>query len=259
VSRILEEKENGSQNERILKFICPICKAEAHLAISESVISQAKQLTTISIQKGEICEHHFQAFVDKNFKVRGYQKVDYEIASKKKFPDGNFIMKVIILGDPQVGKTSITRRFIEDKFDEGYLPTLQLKISRRAVNFGKTNVTFMLWDVGGQSTHMSPYRTKFYGGAQSAIIVVDRTRRKTLLGAETWYRDSVKTLESEIPYLLVGNKSDLENDLVVNEEDLISLAERLDLNYTTASAKTGENVNELFTNLTQLFFESRKF
>jgi len=259
VSRFLEEKESSSQDERILKFVCPICKAEEHLAISESVISQAKQLTTISIQKGEICEHHFQAFVDKNFKVRGYQKVDYEIARKKRFPEGAYIMKVIILGDPQVGKTSITRRFTEDKFEEGYLPTLQLKISKRAVTFGKTNVTFMLWDVGGQSAHMSPYRTKFYGGAQSAIIVVDRTRRKTLLGAETWYRDSSKSLDSKIPYLLVGNKSDLEDDIVVNEEDLIALAERLDLNYITASAKTGENVSELFTNLTQLFFETRNY
>ena len=63
-------------SEKLVKFVCPVCKSEKELKISTSIISDAKQLTTISIQKNEICEHHFQAFIDKNFKVRGYQKVD---------------------------------------------------------------------------------------------------------------------------------------------------------------------------------------
>jgi len=61
-----------------IAFVCPICKATKTLEFPNSVINEAKQLTTISIPKGLMCEHHFQAFVDKNFKVRGYQKVDYE-------------------------------------------------------------------------------------------------------------------------------------------------------------------------------------
>jgi hypothetical protein len=59
---------------------CPVCKTEKTLKFPKTVINQAKQLTTISLPKGLVCAHHFQAFVDKNFTVRGYQKVDFEFA-----------------------------------------------------------------------------------------------------------------------------------------------------------------------------------
>ncbi|MFX0018598.1 MAG: hypothetical protein ACFFAK_02815 [Promethearchaeota archaeon] len=61
---------------------CPVCKLKKKLKLPKSVINYTKQLTTISIPKGLVCEHHFQAFVDKNFMVRGYQKVDFEYASE---------------------------------------------------------------------------------------------------------------------------------------------------------------------------------
>ena len=60
-------------------MICPICKTRRQINIPEDVINEAKQLTSISISKDIVCTHHFQAFVDKNFIVRGYQKVDYHI------------------------------------------------------------------------------------------------------------------------------------------------------------------------------------
>ena len=73
--RLNEEEEN-----HIIKFICPVCKAYKFVNIPESVINSAHQLTTVSIPKGLVCRHHFQAFVDKNFAIRGYQKVDFELA-----------------------------------------------------------------------------------------------------------------------------------------------------------------------------------
>ena len=61
-----------------ITFICPICKSEKVLQFPKSVIAQAKGLTTMSIAKGLVCNHQFQAFVDKNYMVRGYQRVDFE-------------------------------------------------------------------------------------------------------------------------------------------------------------------------------------
>ena len=253
----MQNEKSDSQNEKILKFVCPVCKAEKKLKISKSILSQSQTLTTISIQRNEICEHHFQVFVDKNFKIRGYQKVDFEIETKKKLPKGDFITKVIIIGDYEVGKTAITRRFIDDTFDFGYIPTVQLKISTKSLNFEETNVKLVIWDVGGQVTHMSPYRTDFYEGAKAAIIVVDRTRKKTLENAEKWYKDSNRAIQKKIPYILVGNKSDLVDEIVIDEQDLKEEAERLDMNYFITSAKTGENINDLFTNLTYMFLDSQ--
>ena len=66
-----------------VKITCPVCKVHKELKFPKSVINKARQLTTISLPKGLICDHHFQAFVDKNFIVRGYQKVDFEFEPKK--------------------------------------------------------------------------------------------------------------------------------------------------------------------------------
>ena len=66
-----------------LKITCPVCKVHKELKFPKSVVNKARQLTTISLPKGLICDHHFQAFVDKNFIVRGYQKVDFEFEPKK--------------------------------------------------------------------------------------------------------------------------------------------------------------------------------
>ena len=71
-----------------IDVICPICKVKKQINIPEHVINEAKQLTSISISKDIVCNHHFQAFVDKNFIVRGYQKVDYHIEEAlKEFED----------------------------------------------------------------------------------------------------------------------------------------------------------------------------
>ncbi|MHA1498883.1 MAG: hypothetical protein ACTSRT_15240 [Promethearchaeota archaeon] len=95
-----------------ITFICPVCKTRKELKIPNVIINEARQLTTVSIPKGLVCEHHFQAFVDKNFVIRGYQKVDFELAydiynkkKKKKFikreiakPE-NFYDEIIIEGN----------------------------------------------------------------------------------------------------------------------------------------------------------------
>ena len=69
---------------RYVQVICPVCKARNTVRIPKSIINQASQLTTVSVPKGEICQHHFQLFIDKNFKIRGYQKVDFQLENDKK-------------------------------------------------------------------------------------------------------------------------------------------------------------------------------
>jgi hypothetical protein len=80
-----------------ITFICPVCKSEKVLQIPKSVIAQAKGLTTMSIAKGLVCGHQFQAFVDKNYMVRGYQRVDFEFekaySSEKKLQTKDSIVE----------------------------------------------------------------------------------------------------------------------------------------------------------------------
>ncbi|KKN35856.1 hypothetical protein LCGC14_0779450 [marine sediment metagenome] len=72
---------NLSNEYTKIQFICPVCKTKKILEFPKSIISDAKKLTTMSIARGLVCEHQFQAFVDINFQVRGYQRVDFEFES----------------------------------------------------------------------------------------------------------------------------------------------------------------------------------
>ena len=69
----------ATRAERNIRVICPICKSDKELDFPNSIINNVKQLTTVSVPTGMVCEHHFQIFIDKDFKVRGYQKVDFEL------------------------------------------------------------------------------------------------------------------------------------------------------------------------------------
>ena len=96
---------NEEKDYQNVKFTCPVCKAYKYINIPKSVINNAHQLTTVSIPKGLVCQHHFQAFVDKNFAIRGYQKVDFELAydllqkKNSKVTRDNFHGEVLIDGN----------------------------------------------------------------------------------------------------------------------------------------------------------------
>ncbi len=79
---ITEVKKNVNVCTTKIQFICPVCKIRRYLEVPKSVIEDAKQLTTMSIARGLVCQHQFQAFVDKNYQVRGYQRVDFEFDNK---------------------------------------------------------------------------------------------------------------------------------------------------------------------------------
>jgi hypothetical protein len=81
------EAENLIEREsyRDINIVCPSCKSKKDLKIPTKVINQAKQLTTVSIPSGAVCNHGFQAFVDKNFVVRGYQTVDFDFSHMEYF------------------------------------------------------------------------------------------------------------------------------------------------------------------------------
>ncbi len=79
---VTEVKNNIGINSSKVEFICPVCKSKKLLEIPNFVIAESKYLTTISIAKGLVCKHQFQAFVDKQFQVRGYQRVDFTFDNK---------------------------------------------------------------------------------------------------------------------------------------------------------------------------------
>ncbi|MFX0028679.1 MAG: GTP-binding protein [Candidatus Hermodarchaeota archaeon] len=160
---------------------------------------------------------------------------------------GKFSHKLILTGDYQVGKTSLIRRFVKNTFEKDYISTMGVQISKKEVSLTeKTHMNFILWDIGGQVQQMAPYRAKFYNGANAAFIVIDRTREDNLNSIKRWYKDIKNSIPKNIPIVLVGNKSDLIDDIIISEEDIRKAADDLGFHYILTSAKTGENVNDAF-------------
>lgn len=165
-----------------------------------------------------------------------------------KFPAGQFSTKVIVCGDYQVGKTSLIRRFVDNTFKENYIATIGVDITKKEMKIqDDCTIDFIIWDIGGQIQQMAPYRKRFYNGANAALIVFDKTRRESFEHIHLWLDDLSNELgSSRIPKILVGNKSDLLQDIKVSIEELKQFAEKNGLEFIETSAKTSENVEEAF-------------
>lgn len=156
--------------------------------------------------------------------------------------------KVCILGDFAVGKTSLIRRYVEGRFDDKYLTTVGVVVSRKLVGYADLSLHMLLWDLaGGRDFSQSGYLV----GAAGALIVCDLTRQSTLSYYQT-YADQLRHFNSEVRLVLLANKSDLTDERAIAEEQLVALAEEIGSPLLHTSAKTGENVETAFKSLADL-------
>ncbi|MFX1585811.1 MAG: GTP-binding protein [Promethearchaeota archaeon] len=164
-----------------------------------------------------------------------------------KIPIGDYTTKLILTGDYAVGKTSLIRRFVKNLFFEDYHSTVGVDISEKSIGINDdTKVKLVIWDIGGQITRMAPYRRRFYGGANCAFIVIDRTRPENLHSVDIWYNDIKNYIQKDINIIIVGTKSDLVDQIAISEEEINFVANKYGFHYILTSALTGENVNEAF-------------
>lgn len=175
-----------------------------------------------------------------------------------KIPKGNFSTKLIMVGNYKVGKTSLIMRFVQNLFQDSYHSTIGVEISKKDMELSKdTVINFAIWDIGGQITQMAPYRKRFYEGAQSALVVLDRTRQDNLKSIELWHNEIKKYVGKDINIILVGNKSDIVENIEISEESIKTIADEKGFHYILTSAKTGENVYEMFLYIAYKFLESQ--
>ncbi len=159
--------------------------------------------------------------------------------------------KVCLLGDFAVGKTSLVRRFIYDLFDDKYISTIGVKVSRKQVqistNERNVTLTMMLWDLAG-SEEFSRMRGSYLRGAAGAVLVADLTRPETFQTLRG-YMDDLRRLNPRAHFVLAANKSDLVEQHRVTADEIAAIANELGIVYRFTSAKTGEEVNTLFYHL----------
>ncbi|MBA3045103.1 MAG: GTP-binding protein [Euryarchaeota archaeon] len=160
--------------------------------------------------------------------------------------------KVLLIGDGAVGKTSLIRKFVTDRFDDKYITTIGAKITKKDLRYkvqgGDMLLTLMIWDILGQKGYTG-VQASSYRGAEGAMIVCDLTRKETLQSTVDYWIPELRKVVGEIPMIFVGNKCDLIDARQISEAELESTAKSFATQSYVSSAKTGENVEALFLKL----------
>jgi small GTP-binding protein len=169
------------------------------------------------------------------------------------------IYKVIVIGDPAVGKTSLLTKFAKNQFEEKYLPTVGVNIVKEPIELKEINATInlMFWDVAGQPQFYMLHRP-YFNGADGMILVFDITRSSTFSNINNWYNSAVKYGLSGIPRILIGNKIDLKDERKIILPMAEHLSEKLNAPYFETSALTGETVKEVFQKIAELVFNYKE-
>ena len=161
-----------------------------------------------------------------------------------------YIIKIVLLGEANVGKTSLVYRYIENKFRENYKSTLGVNLLKKDLAIeGYGDISAQIWDLGGQESFKS-LRKLYLEGANGAFAVYDMTSKKTFEKVNDWVRD-FRESRDDAPIILIGNKSDLERQIKITERESKEYANTNNLGMIITSAKTGQNVEEAFIELTK--------
>ncbi len=165
-------------------------------------------------------------------------------------------IKICLVGEGAVGKTSLMRRFVYDEFDDRYITTMGAKVSKKDImvreqNGSRVKVKMTIWDIMGQKSFRDIMKEAFFHGAQGVLAVCDVTRRETLSELHDWVA-SVHKVTGEIPIHFLGNKVDLKDQITFPKSELAEVAAAYDSPYDYTGARTGENVQEAFDNLAKM-------
>ncbi len=172
-------------------------------------------------------------------------------------------LKICLVGESSVGKSSLIKKYIFDEFDGKYIATLGAKITKKEINIKASendesfNVILLVWDIMGQPGFRELLQEAYFYGAHGIVGVCDTTREDTLLELNNWMY-SVHNVTGPIPTVFLGNKCDLKEEQEVGLIEIKSFAAGYKQSQTyLSSAKTGENVEFIFEELSKRILKDK--
>lgn len=164
---------------------------------------------------------------------------------------------MVLLGEGAVGKTSLVLRYIENKFNDKHISTLQASYLQKKLNIGDHRITLTLWDTAGQERFhaLGPI---YYRDSNGALLVYDITDDDSFKKVQSWVKELRKMLGNDICLRIVGNKTDLEKQRHVSLEEAESYAKSVGAKHFQTSAKLNKGIDELFLDLAKAMIEKRE-
>jgi Ras-related protein Rab-14 len=165
-----------------------------------------------------------------------------------------YVFKLILLGDTSTGKSSLMQRFTEERFKSDIPHTIGVEFGTSVVDVNGESIKVQIWDTAGQERFRSVTRG-YYRSSAGCLLVYDVSRRDTFAHVGSWLTDVRANTNPHCVMILLGNKSDLEDQREVSHEEAAKFAEENNLLFLECSAKSGDNVEQAFLQVTRKVHE----
>jgi len=166
-------------------------------------------------------------------------------------------VKLLLLGDMAVGKTSLMMRLTDDEFNLNIIGTAGIDLKKKTLNIEGEDVKVLIYDTAGHERFRLIAKSQ-YKGSNGIVLIYDITDRKTFDNVSKWMEDIKENIDNKVEVMLVGNKIDKTNDRLVKSEEGQALGEKFGVTFFETSAKTGEGVNSAFLNIVKNIYHKIK-
>ena len=166
------------------------------------------------------------------------------------------LFKLLIIGESGVGKTCLLLRFTDDSFTANHLTTIGIDFKIKIINLENKLIKLQIWDTAGQERFRTITKT-YYKGAHGIILTYDVTDKNSFKNIRNWIKQIEANAQNNVCKVLVGNKCD-RPDRVVSEGEGQNLADEFKMKFFETSAKTNQNVTEVFMYLTKEILSSNQ-
>ena len=168
--------------------------------------------------------------------------------------DSDITIKLLVIGNAFVGKTLIVQKFIDNTFSKSTMSTIGVDLQSKIIDINGKKVKYLIWDTAGED-RMKTMTYSYYRGCHVILIVYDVTNQKSFENVTTWVECVDKFAKSNVLRILVGNKTDLEDQRVISKEDGKKLADENGLKFYEISAKAVTGLCEMFEDIAKEYVQ----
>ena len=169
-----------------------------------------------------------------------------------------FEFKIILVGDPGVGKTSIMTKFVSNEFQNTYLSTIGVEFKSKEIHINNnTCARLKIWDTCGQEKFRAITR-QYFKNSEGVFVVFDLTNKETTKKLDIWMKDIKDNIDNDYFIFLIGNKSDIKDRDLTIAEEAKQFAINKKINYYEVSAKTGSGIYNIFEKMASKLINKKK-
>ena len=166
----------------------------------------------------------------------------------------DFIFKVLLLGNSDVGKSSLILRYVDQVWSDTFVPTIGVDFKVKTLELQNKQIKMQIWDTAGQERFRNVI-SSYFRGAHGILLIYDVTNRDSFKNLESWLIEIEKNASENVLKILIGNKNDLVDDKEIKTEEGQAFANRNGMQFIETSAKENTNVTEAFESLAKLMME----